>query len=337
MDYAVARVESGRPVVFVSGKTGSICNEDPKQRDFNLDAAPNKRFCNVVVASYAGALHKVAVMCPDTAYVEGRTHFCWNDNHLKPGVRVFDTPESRDQRLCDLPLSAHASARLTPGGPLCLRQQARAEPSPALPCWRSLLLDLLQLIHAVLHERHAELLRHARKRAAPFVHHATPGGAHRWPRLLHVAELDDVVFDDLPQRRRQAASVHQSTAKRGKAGGTRCAPWSSGASGCCLAWRCRPACTRAPARTRSAGRRACGCSSPPCPCPSPRQTSPTGRSRTRRRSLQRRRRAAHRRARRSPAGASASEHRQRASMATRRAQRQQHAKHAVRLRANREP
>jgi hypothetical protein len=90
VDYAVVSINSNTPIVFVSGKTGPIRNNDPKQRAFHLNGAPNKRFCDVVVACYSGLYHKVAVMSRDTAYVEGMKTFCWNESNLKPGVRVFD-------------------------------------------------------------------------------------------------------------------------------------------------------------------------------------------------------------------------------------------------------
>jgi len=88
-DYAVASVESGEPLVFVSGKTGTVSNGDPKKRFLNLSSAPNKHFCDVVVASYSGAYHTVAVMSRDTVYVEGMKSFRWNEDRLPPGVRVF--------------------------------------------------------------------------------------------------------------------------------------------------------------------------------------------------------------------------------------------------------
>jgi hypothetical protein len=50
----------------------------------------NKHFCDVVIASYAGAHHKVAVMSHETVYVKGMVKFCWNESHLKAGVRIFD-------------------------------------------------------------------------------------------------------------------------------------------------------------------------------------------------------------------------------------------------------
>jgi hypothetical protein len=90
VDYAIVRVDSGEPLVFVSGKTGTMKHDDPKQRFFKLKCAPNKRFCDVVVASYSGAYHKVAVMGRDKAYVEGKKNFYWNEDRLDPGVRVFD-------------------------------------------------------------------------------------------------------------------------------------------------------------------------------------------------------------------------------------------------------
>ena len=90
VDYAVASVETGNPIVFVSGKTGSVTNGKDTQRYFHDRGAVNKRFCDVVVASYAGAHHKVAVMSRDTAYVEGMENFCWNEESVKPGVRVFE-------------------------------------------------------------------------------------------------------------------------------------------------------------------------------------------------------------------------------------------------------
>ena len=95
VDYAVAS-DSGTPVVFVSGKTGSVVNGKLKWRNFELGKAPNKRFCDLVVACYSGAYHKVAVIRCDKAYVEGKKHFYWNEDRLDPGVRVFDdirTPE----------------------------------------------------------------------------------------------------------------------------------------------------------------------------------------------------------------------------------------------------
>jgi hypothetical protein len=90
VDYAVASVESGDSLVFVSGKTGAVKHDNWKQRQFELKGAPNKRFCDVVVASYSGAYHRVAVMGRDKAYVEGKKYFCWNEDRLDPGVRVFD-------------------------------------------------------------------------------------------------------------------------------------------------------------------------------------------------------------------------------------------------------
>jgi hypothetical protein len=44
----------------------------------------------VVIASYSGAFHKVAVMTRDTVYVENRKSFNWNEDSLKPGVRIFN-------------------------------------------------------------------------------------------------------------------------------------------------------------------------------------------------------------------------------------------------------
>ena len=90
MDYAVASVETGNPIVFVSGKTGSVYNGKVMQRYFWLRDAPNKHLCDVVVASYAGAHHKVAVMSRNTAYAEGMKKCCWNEEDLKDGVCVFD-------------------------------------------------------------------------------------------------------------------------------------------------------------------------------------------------------------------------------------------------------
>ena len=89
-DYVVANVESGEPLVFVSGKTGTVNNVDWKQRYFHHRSAPNKRFCDVVVASYSGAYHRVAVMSRDAVYVAANTNFCWNEDRLDPGVRIFD-------------------------------------------------------------------------------------------------------------------------------------------------------------------------------------------------------------------------------------------------------
>jgi hypothetical protein len=88
-DYAVASVESGEPLVFVSGKTATVHHNNPNRRYFKLGNAPNKHFCDVVVASYSGAHHTVAVMSRDTVYVAGKKSFRWNEDRLDPGVRVF--------------------------------------------------------------------------------------------------------------------------------------------------------------------------------------------------------------------------------------------------------
>jgi hypothetical protein len=90
VDYAIESVDTGESLVFISGKTCTVNNGDDKQRSFPLSDAPNKRFCDVVVASYSGMYHRVAVMSRDTAYVERTKRFCWNENDLKTGVRVFD-------------------------------------------------------------------------------------------------------------------------------------------------------------------------------------------------------------------------------------------------------
>jgi hypothetical protein len=90
VDYTVVSIETGEPLVFVSGKTGSVKHAKVTQREFKLSGAVNKRFCDVVVASYAGAHHRVAVMSRDTAYAEGMKYFSWNEECLKPGVRVFE-------------------------------------------------------------------------------------------------------------------------------------------------------------------------------------------------------------------------------------------------------
>jgi hypothetical protein len=90
VDYVVVSVESGEPLVFASGKTGTVKHGELKTRCFKLRGAPNKGFCDVVVACYSGAYHRVAVMSRDTAYVDGMKYFCWNENCLKPGVRIFD-------------------------------------------------------------------------------------------------------------------------------------------------------------------------------------------------------------------------------------------------------
>jgi hypothetical protein len=104
VDYSIEKIETpGQPLVFVSGKTGSLTKNknDPKQRRFPLRKAVNKHFCDVVIASYAGAHHKVAVMSHETVYVKGAAEnggaaergpktFYWNEDHLKAGVRIFD-------------------------------------------------------------------------------------------------------------------------------------------------------------------------------------------------------------------------------------------------------
>lgn len=90
-DHAVAGVETGKHLVFVSAKTATVTdNKNPKKRQFKLRGAPNKHLCDVVVASYSGTHHKVAVMSRDTVYVEGMKSFSWNEKCLKPGVRIFD-------------------------------------------------------------------------------------------------------------------------------------------------------------------------------------------------------------------------------------------------------
>jgi hypothetical protein len=76
--------------VFVSGKTGTVKHNKTKKRYFPLGGAPNKRFCDVVVASYSKAYHRVAVIHRDTAYGAGKTHFYWNEDRLDPKVRIFD-------------------------------------------------------------------------------------------------------------------------------------------------------------------------------------------------------------------------------------------------------
>ena len=89
-DYVIVSVESGVPLVFVSGKTGSVNSGYRKQRVFTLSGAPNKQFCNAVVASYSDEHHRVAVMSRDTVYVQGRKSFGWNEDRLDPNVRIFD-------------------------------------------------------------------------------------------------------------------------------------------------------------------------------------------------------------------------------------------------------
>jgi hypothetical protein len=113
VDYAVASIESGEPLVFVSGKTGTVNNNEPKHRSFLLNGAPNKSFCNVVVASYSGARHKVAVMSRDTAYVKGAKSFCWSDGRSKPGVCVFDDIRTSEdaRKFSDYILSFRATRR----------------------------------------------------------------------------------------------------------------------------------------------------------------------------------------------------------------------------------
>ena len=89
VDYAVADLKTNENLVYVSGKTGSE-NGDPKQRSFKMGKAPNDNFCDCVIASYSGLLHRVAVMHRDIVYVKNKKSFCWNDNKINPGVRVFD-------------------------------------------------------------------------------------------------------------------------------------------------------------------------------------------------------------------------------------------------------
>lgn len=77
-------------VLYVSGKTGSVSHSDPHQRLFNLGVAPNKHFCDVVVASYANNYQRVAVMAPSDVYVSGKVTFGWNENELKKSVKIFN-------------------------------------------------------------------------------------------------------------------------------------------------------------------------------------------------------------------------------------------------------
>jgi hypothetical protein len=88
VDYKV--LATGKPLAFVSAKTGSLKNGKDTQRGFELHAAPNSRFCDFVVASYAGKHHKVALMSRDTVYAAGMKTFSWNEERLKEGVRVFE-------------------------------------------------------------------------------------------------------------------------------------------------------------------------------------------------------------------------------------------------------
>ena len=99
VDYVVVSVESGEALLFVSGKTGTAKHKHnkTKQRHFPLGGAPNKGFCNVVVACYSGAYHRVAVMSRDTVYGNGKKSFYWNEDQLDPKVRIFD--DIRNERV----------------------------------------------------------------------------------------------------------------------------------------------------------------------------------------------------------------------------------------------
>ena len=87
VDYAIADLKTNKNLVYVSGKTGS---GNLKQRYFELSKAPNDNFCDCVIASYSGLLHRVAVMNRTTVYDTTKKTFYWNDNKINPGVRVFD-------------------------------------------------------------------------------------------------------------------------------------------------------------------------------------------------------------------------------------------------------
>ena len=85
------KIVGGDLTIYVSNKTASIHHNNNLQRGFKLGKAPNKQFCTVVIASYAGNLQRVAVMAPDLVYTS-KMHFNWNEKDLKkkPGVRIFD-------------------------------------------------------------------------------------------------------------------------------------------------------------------------------------------------------------------------------------------------------
>jgi hypothetical protein len=74
--------ESAPPYTYLEGEKFSL--------GFSLGGAPNKHFCEVVVACYSGMYHRVAVMSRDTVYVEGKKNFNWNEDRLDPKVRIFD-------------------------------------------------------------------------------------------------------------------------------------------------------------------------------------------------------------------------------------------------------
>lgn len=83
--------------LYVSGKTGSVVNNNVHQRYFLLNVAPNKHFCDVVVASYAKNHQRVAVMAPSDVYIAGS--FCWNEKDLKKGVAIFDLDTEAEEFL----------------------------------------------------------------------------------------------------------------------------------------------------------------------------------------------------------------------------------------------
>jgi len=96
VDYAIEDANTGKRA-YVSGKTGTVDHGSETQRYFQLSAGVNHRFCDLVIASYSGAFHKVAVMARDIVYVDGMKTFCWNEKKLKQGVRIFqDVRTPRD-------------------------------------------------------------------------------------------------------------------------------------------------------------------------------------------------------------------------------------------------
>ena len=80
----------GNQEIGISNKTASIKRGDSKQRYFSLKAAPFNEFASVIVAFYADDCNKFAVIPSVDVYNSGAKNFCWNENHLKKNVSIFD-------------------------------------------------------------------------------------------------------------------------------------------------------------------------------------------------------------------------------------------------------
>jgi hypothetical protein len=83
---------TGEAVLYVSGKTATVKGDKSTRREFSLGKAPKAHFCDCVIASYAGAHHKVAVLSCGTVYGNGKQFFYWNEmkSSTMRGVRIFE-------------------------------------------------------------------------------------------------------------------------------------------------------------------------------------------------------------------------------------------------------